>query len=367
MSSAEPEAQSAPPPARRFVPADFWVAGAALVAEGAVFWALLGGAILVPEGALAHAAISAALWAAAIGQSRRPGGATPGMVLVALATTLFGPFGPAGALLSVGVRAVTFRADSSFEEWYAALFPDDPAPDSSRTMEGLAARADADGTVAIGPLMDVLSHGTRPQKQIAIAVLTRNFHIAFAPALRLALRDADNAIRVQAATSMATIENGFMKRAQALERAVREAPASAERLKALARHHDDYAATGLLDPVRAGRSRFAALRCYFRYLKLEASDIEARHAVARLLMRRRRYAFAAHWLELCRRDAMFAPNMAPWYMECLYRRERYADLRAFVRERSDELERLDIFPVRVVEAARLWSGRADELIKARVA
>ncbi len=349
-----------PPPAasRAALLVDACWAGVALAVEGTLLWVVFGLG-LDPWLAIAvHAGLVGVLgWVAA--RPRRSGASiSPGLALLAIGTAFLGPLGPMGVLLSVAIRATMYRSDSSFEEWYAALFPEDDAPDEAHTMEGLAARAAVEGAVNIGPLMDVLSHGTRPQKQVAIAVLTRNFKTVFAPALRLALRDADNAIRVQAATSMATIENNFMKRAQALEAAVKAAPGAADRLKALARHHDEYAATGLLDPVREARSRRAALSGYFDYLRLSPQDREARLAVARLLMRKRRYAFAARWLELCRRDGMFTLNMAPWYMECLFRSARYADLRAFAREMGVELERLDLFPVRVVEAARLWSGRA---------
>jgi hypothetical protein len=288
---------------------------------------------------------------------RRGGGrSAPLFVLLAISTTFFGPLGAAGSFLVVLLRFIFPADDQTFEAWYRALFPEDDVEDEQRLAALLNRAAGQAGEVSIGPLFDILSHGTRAQKQIAIAVMTRGFHPVFAPALRMALRDSDNAIRVQAATSMTTIENSFMKRAVTLEKAAREAPESAEALKAMAVFNDDYAATGLLDPLRERRSRRTALDTYLKYLELRPDDGAARLAVARLLIRRKRYAAASTVLERCQRDGLFTSNMAPWYMECLFHLRRYAELRNYARAHAGEVGQLDKFPIRVVEMARLWAG-----------
>ena len=127
-------------------------------------------------------------------------------------------------------------------------------------------------------------------------------------------------------------------------------------IKALARHHDDYAHTGVLDPLRERRSRAVALRSYLKYLRLTPNDAECRLAAARLLYHRGRYGIAATWIEQCIRDGIFTINMAPWYMDCLYKLRRYAELRTFTKQHATELSRLDLFPIRVMETARLWSS-----------
>lgn len=303
-----------------------------------------------------HLVVVALLAAAAFAHRRAGGRSTPLFVLLAITTAVFGPLGAAGSLL-VFILRVIFPADAQgFEAWYRALFPEDEVEEERRLASLLDRVAGQEGEVSIGPLFDILSHGTRAQKQIAIAVMTRGFNPVFAPALRMALRDTDNAIRVQAATSMTTIENNFMKRAAALDKAARAAPDSPEALKAVAQFNDDYAATGLLDPLRERRSRRTALDTYLKYLKLVPSDGPARLAVARLLIRRKRYSVAAAVLERCRHDALFTPNMAPWYMECLFHLRRYPELRRFAHSHLGDVAQLDQFPIRVVEMVRLWAG-----------
>ncbi|MFO0996107.1 MAG: hypothetical protein U1F33_05430 [Alphaproteobacteria bacterium] len=262
------------------------------------------------------------------------------------------------------IRNLTRRDAMSFDEWYRALFPEEgDEADDLHAVEKMAQNVIAgDGRVSIGPLLDVLSHGTRPQKQVAIGVFTRRFHPAFAPALRMALRDSDSAIRVQAATSMTLIENNFLEHAMELERAAAEEPNAPERLRAVAKHHDDYAHTGILDPLRERRSRILALRNYLKYLRLNPNDGECRLATVRLFYHRKRYAIASRWIEQCMDDGIFTINMAPWYMDCLYKLQRFADLRAFTKKYATELSRLDLFPIRVMETARLWSS--DEVTEA---
>lgn len=303
-----------------------------------------------------HLLVVALLVAAAFVHRRAGGRSTPLFMLLAITTAVFGPLGAAGSLLVLLLRLVFPADEQSFEAWYRALFPEDEVEEERRLASLLDRVAGQEGEVSIGPLFDILSHGTRAQKQIAIAVMTRGFNPVFAPALRMALRDNDNAIRVQAATSMTTIENNFMKRATALEKTAQAEPDSPEALKAVALFNDDYAATGLLDPLRERRSRRTALDTYLKYLKLVPDDGPARLSVARLLVRRKRYAVAASVLERCQRDGLFTPNMAPWYMECLFHLRRFPELRRFAASHLADVAQLDQFPIRVVEMVRLWGG-----------
>lgn len=342
----------------RVEPAAGAAAFLALMVEGALATLVLERMAPVVAVFAGHLVVVALLAAVAFAHRRAGGRSTPLFMLLVVTTAVFGPLGAAGSMLVFLLR-LAFPADTqSFEAWYSALFPEDEIEEEQRLASLLDRVAGQEGEVSIGPLFDILSHGTRPQKQIAIAVMTRGFNPVFAPALRMALRDTDNAIRVQAATSMTTIENNFMKRAAALERAARAEPDSPEALKAVAQFNDDYAATGLLDPLRERRSRRTALDTYLKYLKLVPGDGPARLAAARLLVRRKRYAVAAAVLERCERDGLFTPNMAPWYMECLFHLRRHPELRRFARSHLGDVAQLDKFPIRVVEMVRLWAGEA---------
>jgi hypothetical protein len=338
------------------LPGGLW-ALLALSAEFGLWMSVYRQVLDIAAAVILHVIVVAVIGASIELMRRRHGQVSPLLVLLALSTALMGPVGTIGTMLTCIVRNSASRESASFEEWYSGLFPEEVEVGERHAVEKLAENViAASGRVSIGPLLDVFSHGTRTQKQLAIGVLTRKFHPSFAPALRIALNDLDSAVRVQAATSMTVIENEFLKQTTALEQAVADAPGAPEAIKALARHHDDYAHTGLLDPLRERRSRMVALKSYFKYLRLNPNDGACRLAAARLLYHRKRYAMAATWIEQCIQDGSFTANMAPWYMDCLYKLRRFAELRVFTRQHQEDLSRLDLFPVRVMETARLWSS-----------
>ena len=220
-------------------------------------------------------------------------------------------------------------------------------------LSALATKGGDSGGVT--PFMAVLSYGTRLQQQQAITLMTRQFYPAFAPALRQALRHPDNAVRVQAATAVATIEDDFLRQANALEDEAAAAPGDPKGLLAMATHYDDYSHTGLLDAQREQRSRDSALKAYLDYLRVMPQDVVVRLAIGRLLLRGGRYDKTAEWFALCIEEDQWTPQMIPWYMEGLYRLGRLEDVRRLAKRHYEELTRLDKFPVNVVDTVHLWA------------
>src|SRR6185436_344770 len=125
-------------------------------------------------------------------------------------------------------------------------------------------------TSSVAPFSDILFFGTLAQKQELISLMSRSFQPAFAPVLRAALDDANNAIRVQAASAITLIEDDFMRRSLSLASSVREKPGDPELLLKQARLHDDYARSGILDRDRERDSRKKALETYREYLRINA-------------------------------------------------------------------------------------------------
>ena len=106
---------------------------------------------------------------------------------------------------------------------------------------------------------DILAHGSFQDEQAALAIITRRFSPALAPALRLALNDPDAAIRVQAATAAARIEDLFLAGLTQYTARVSEHPDDPECLLALARHLLGHAEAGLCPPERAAADLEQAL------------------------------------------------------------------------------------------------------------
>lgn len=299
----------------------------------------------------AHGALLAALgaWAfrPASRRARYP-------LLLWIATASFGPFGPAGVLLARALEWHYARHATGVEEWHAMLFPSTQVDENAELWRRIGQRAsDRPVEQHVTPFLDVLSFGTIPQRQSVVAIIAQQFHPAFAPALRAALCDQHNVIRVQAATAIARIENEFLARSIELETAVREAPDDPAAALALAAHCDDQAFAGLLDATREEECRVKAAAGYQRYLESRPQDDGVRFRLARLQQRRRSWSEA----EPLFRQLLDAghPGACHWLMENLFAQRRYADVRALAAAHPSASD-TSLLP-EVSATFALWEGR----------
>ncbi len=275
--------------------------------------------------------------------------------LLALLTVMLGPLGAPGTVFILVLTWWFQRSATSFEDWYAALFPEQNMPSSERVFAQIQeadTHGDSQGDSA--PFADVLSFGTLRQKQQTITLITRHFHPIFAPSLKLALADESNAVRVQAATAMARIETGFLESSVKLSRAAGDSPESASILLDLARHYDDYAYAGILDGVRERENRELALDAYRKYLKKEPDDKAARAAVGRILLRERRFKEAAEWLEDSDEVDM-SPKSKLWLMESWFHLGEWEKIRRLSAASRQELKDGVGLPLEVRDSLELWS------------
>ncbi|HYD99723.1 MAG TPA: hypothetical protein VEH84_10085 [Alphaproteobacteria bacterium] len=329
---------------------------AAALAETLLTRELLYGRIDLLKTGLLHAlvvgVVGAGCWLAARG--REP---TLWTLLLPLAILALGPFGAWGLSVNLAIAGAARRNSVPFEEWYESLFPEREEDDSTLLYERLQEGRTGDGdTTAVASFVDIFGLGTFKQKQAAITAMSRRFQPAFTPALKMALNDENPAIRVQAATAVAKLEHDFLTAAEALHRAADERPEDPAAALALARHYDDYAFTGLLDRDREEDNRQKALLYYMGALALDQTLDLARLAVARIMLRRGRVAPAAQWCEDSRRLGVFPPQMALWYMECLFRLGRYEELRAVAAEHREAVLRAVRWNEAVRATVALWTG-----------
>ena len=286
-------------------------------------------------------------------------------LLLALSVALMGPVGPAGVLLCLALYAWFSRDATRFEDWYASLFPEEARDQAMELYDLIASgREGADEHQSVTSFSDVLAFGTSDQKRAVITLLSRNWRPTFAPTLLQALADKDSAIRVQAATAASEIESAFLDRAMRLLRASSEAPDNADLHLNLARHYDDYAFSGLLDPAREEDARTQALMYYRRVLTLDASLTDAWIAVGRLLLRLGRTNEASDWFARAIESGQTASQIVDWRLESLFRLGDYDGLRrlATVRVRDFGAEPTPDEP-RIADAVRLWSGQRRPMVQ----
>jgi lipopolysaccharide biosynthesis regulator YciM len=182
-----------------------------------------------------------------------------------------------------------------------------------------------------------------------ITLVVTRFQPAFSPVLRMALRDENSAIRVQAASAMTKVENRFFERTFDLVKKAERNPGDPAAQLALARHYDSYAFAGILDENREN-----AVRAYRNCLALQPGDLDVQIELARLLVRKGDYSEAVEWLDSLLRRGGLSSHVAAWYMECLFRLARHEDLRVFCRTHgADLIERGNLTP-ELIDVLHLW-------------
>lgn len=325
-----------------------------LAAEGAMLASLLNREIGAIEWLGLHLAVSLALlvWAKWIGRRIRRNQVAWYLFVT---TAALGPLGPITAMTTGALLVVFHRDWFDFQAWYASLFPTETRSRVNDLYESLLRRQRSTAGAAVESFADILSSGDAARKRLVIGLLTRHFRPGFAPALKLALTDTDPSVRTQAATAVATIEGGFLARAQVLHRKVRERPKSFKRREQLARHYDDYAFTGLLDPERERDNRIRALESYQEALKVRPRDPGLWLAIGRLLVRERRYDAAASWFTVAEARGLISADMLLWNLEALFKLGRYDKVRETFAQHGDLFRAGGKHPPQVPDVIRLWT------------
>jgi tetratricopeptide (TPR) repeat protein len=277
-------------------------------------------------------------------------------LLLVLMTLVMGPIGAAGSLVTLVFAGIYARRATPFEEWYASLFPESQVRSGIDLWQRIVVDGEENEQSSVAPFTDILFFGNLAQKQELIAVVSKNFQPVFAPVLRMALNDSNNAIRVQAASAIAKIEDEFLERSLALSESARQNPGDPSLLWKLGRLNDDYANAGILDRERARESRKRANEAYEEYLKRRPDHIEARVSVARLLLKDEKFLEAAHCLEdVIRRTDTPVPAVL-LYMESLFSLGRLDDLRSLARNKYPELVSRADTSVETLDNMKLWAG-----------
>jgi tetratricopeptide (TPR) repeat protein len=305
---------------------------------------------------LIHAVVIALL-ALAAWKIRPNGGHSRYLVLLFVTTFFLGIFGPLGTMLAMLLHVQFRRNATPFEEWYASLFPDHFDAPSEKLYEMLTrGLADSAKQENVTSFTDVLQYGSIEQKRAVISLLTRDFKPEFAPALQSALSDSNPAVRVQAATAAASIENAFLERAMELEQAAKASPGDTEALLAVARHFDNYAFSGILDGDRQAENRRRAEETYKAALELDPRLADAMLGVGRLMVRIGRLEEAARWFESAFARGVLRPSELAWYMEAVFRLGDFDRLRYAVAGFGDDLLADNTISDRLRDVILAWQG-----------
>ncbi len=134
---------------------------------------------------------------------------------------------------------------------------------------------------ATRPMLDIMIEGTRLEKLDALGVISRRYAPAFATALRRALQDTDNSVRVLGATVLAQQHGIFAKRLGALQARAKEDPESPDIWRSLGQACLAYAESGLLEAAQARALALEADANFARAVESDQQHDETQSSVAR--------------------------------------------------------------------------------------
>lgn len=277
-------------------------------------------------------------------------------ILLTLMTGILGVVGAVGTSLTMLVVKILSRHTTPILDWFDSLIP----PVEVRNSEVLADRIHADredfsSKRGVVSFLDVIQLGTREQKQRALAEMARNFCPSYSKILKRSLTDLSNAIRVQAATVIAKIQDVYIEKLFRLLQKQEDNLHDPQVVLSLAKHYDNYAFSGILDPVEEEDNRQQALLMYRAYLRNVPDDVEVLVAVGRLYLRNDDLEEAYQWFKgLLENRQIHDTQVIIWYLEVLFRMHKYEKLRELATQFSSQLLNEKYCDLYVKDVLTLW-------------
>ena len=209
--------------------------------------------------------VACAILAAAVGIQMRKDPALMGSSLLLATWVLVGGFGgvliwgllalPRGRLLRLErTQTSQGRADDMAKQLHNQL---------------IDGRLRIEGAHLIRPLRDVLATGTQAQKFRALNATARRYSVDLAPALRVALKDVDPAVRVLASSVMASLDARYLGRVRLATIRSQAEPANSVHWLELSQAFLAYAGSGLLSGERRREALDKAQEFQQRYEEID--------------------------------------------------------------------------------------------------
>lgn len=259
--------------------------------------------------------------------------------LTTLFTGTLGPIGAAMVILSIALYSVYLMTSESVYALIRELMPEiekseaDILQNRIRTgMEGGAS------DIEIIPLKEVMLFGTKKQKLIAIENILKYYRPEFISALKLAIVDESNSVRVLAATAISSLEDQFYKRLSQCQKSYNDRPGDPEAVLELANEMREYSRFDVFEAERLKEFKKSALQKYEEYLEYVPNDFAVHYQVAELHLEMGSYKEAQekihHLIEtnhLTNSEGFFK------LMEIYFREGNYGKLREFAAEHFTEI------------------------------
>lgn len=278
--------------------------------------------------------------------------------MLPLCAVMIFALGPFGALMSIIVALVSFvlpSAEADLQALLAMLYPETEEDTSRRLCHKLRHSRKTQQRGTLLPFRDVMAFGSPKQKQKAIENMARNYSREFAPALKAALIDPDNFVRVQAASAMQLLETNFQNQEVKLEKLLETEPGNKDRYLELAELYADRANSDLLDEETEKEMLLKSLEKYKSYCLTENDNERAVIGMSKLLSRLGRYEEACECLRNSKLNLHESSEALLLYIESLYRDRKFSELRELLRScQIDKVRSLPVYEL-MKDSLGLWT------------
>jgi len=274
-----------------------------------------------------------------------------------LQTAFMGFFGSCFALLTILRYAFYARNSVEFADWLESLFPEDEQRDSEQLYQRIAFGLDDKSDEYVEPFQDLMIYGSTINKQMIIARVTRYFRPAFTPVLKIALKDPNNIIRVQAAASIAKIEDEFFNRYQERHKWIEHTPDNYTKNMQFAITCEEYAKSGILGEKRCLKIIEDTIATLKHCIELNPTDDNPKFIIGNmyLISGRNDQAYAV-MKELVDASDFLIPEVMKTYSETLFKCKRYQELRDFCKQFTNG-KRNNLLPDEEFdELCNVWAG-----------
>ncbi|OGG96301.1 MAG: hypothetical protein A2527_02310 [Candidatus Lambdaproteobacteria bacterium RIFOXYD2_FULL_50_16] len=283
------------------------------------------------------------------------------LLMISIFTFGMGPFGPVICVMSFVAFRYFIGQRMSFAEWFETMFPDEEHSESEEVFHRIVTGQDdfsrKDGMMSFNEVFIV---GTIAEKRNALTKIAKHFRREFAPALRAALEDETNSIRVQAATVTARIEQGYMTDLMRLTKKHDDDPEDADALLALAKQADSYVFSGILDDSRKKDMLVLAVGYYRSYLELRPDDYKIRFTMARLELQAGMWEAARDDFWHCIKEGgMDRPNIRIWHLQTLFQLGQIREMHRILAEYKLPVEAPDQFNKSSTDIIASWQKGLD--------
>ncbi len=194
-----------------------------------------------------------------------------------------GPIGMIGGMIMLPLLALYESAGTTVKELLAAIFPNIQIEPRKKLYDRIVFGQEEFGEVEANiSFQDIMLYGTNEQKEKTIEKMLRFFRPEFAPILIKALNNPINAIRVQAAASIASLDLQYEVKQEKYLEECKQSKSSPDSLFALANHSFEWSRSGLVDPEQKQKLEKTAIHAFEQYLRLRPNDNRASLSLARL-------------------------------------------------------------------------------------